>query len=107
MRYPHGSGACTYDGWFISKLLGLGSLENLGELNNGVVTVPMNITDGLAELKEESAFAGGIAGFEMFKTEGLVWPSVQAVHGWVLMLEPGSKFRKELIKWEAKLGKGA
>lgn len=102
-----GSGAQdTYDGWFISKLLGLGSIHTLSALNNGVITVPMKITNGMTGNSEQSAFAAGIAGYEMFK-EDAKWASVKAVHGWTLMLEPKSQFREEIIDWETKLGQGA
>ena len=56
-----------YDGWFISQLLGLGCITSLTKLNNEVVTVPMTITDPETGSSEDSAFAAGIAGFEMVK----------------------------------------
>lgn len=97
-----GSGARnTYDGWFISQLLGLGTIYNISKIKSGVVTVPMTITDGVQ--KEESAFAAGIAGFTVSKEKGSTWPYVKAAHGWTLMLEPDSTFREDLARWESKL----
>ena len=49
--------------------------------------------------------AAGVAGFEITKTSE--WPSVKAVHGWILMLEPDSVFRTDLVNWESKISKGA
>lgn len=102
-----GSGArCTYDGWFISELLGLGRIHSLARTKQGVTSVPMKITD-ISGHCEESAFAAGIAGFEMFTEEDSSWPSVKAVHGWTLMLEPNSVYREDLTTWETQHTKGA
>lgn len=104
----HGSGPRdTYDGWFISQLLGLGSVHSLKKLQNGIVTVPMEITDSATGVSEDSAFAAGVAGFEMLNEKDGEWQSVKAVHGWVLMLEPNSVHRKGMTNWENKLLKGA
>jgi len=100
-KEPFGSGGQEYyEGWFITEFLGLRRIENLKDLQNGVITVPMNITDG--EVEEQSAFAAGIAGFDVIEGKGK-WPIVKAVHGWTLMLDPQSYFRKSLSEWESKV----
>jgi len=105
-KKPFGSGGQSYyEGWFITQFLGLQMIENLKDLQNGVITVPMTITDGAVE--EQSAFAAGIAGYDVFKVEGSKWPSVKAVHGWTLMLDPQATFREGLTEWESNLLKGA
>lgn len=96
-----------YEGWFITEFLGLQSIDSLSNLQNGIITVPMTLTDGCTE--EKSAFAAGIAGYRVFdnKESGSKWPSVKAAHGWSLMLEPNSVFREDMETWESQLTKGA
>merc|ERR1712192_56106 len=97
----HGSGARSeFYGWFICELLGFGSaIQSFSSLNDGVVTVPMKITDKTMGTSEDSAFAAGIVGCEMFKEEDSQYASIKAVHGWTLMLEPDSVHRAALTKW--------
>jgi len=103
---PFGSGGQVhYEGWFVSEFLGLQGIEDLKDLQNGVITVPMTLTDGLVE--EQSAFVAGIAGYDIIEVEDSKWPSVKAAYGWTLMLEPHAVFREGLKKWESKLVKGA
>merc|ERR1712013_934141 len=97
-----------YEGWFITEFLGLKNIDSLSNLQNGIITVPMTLTDG--DNEEQSAFAAGIAGYEVFQNEGenaTKWPSVKVVHSWGLLLEPNSLFRTDLQKWEAQLTSGA
>ena len=86
-------------------MLGLGGITRLSKIQSGIVTVPMNIKD--RSTTEDSAFAAGIAGFEMFKENDSKWPSVKAVHGWTLMLEENSCFKEELATWEENLANAA
>jgi len=105
-KKPFGSGGQRYyEGWFISEFLGRQMIESPQDLQNGIITVPMTITD--LEVEEKSAYAAGIAGYDVIKVKGSKWPSVKAVHGWALMLDPQSHFRKNLTEWESKLVKGA
>jgi len=96
-----GSGSFDYGGWFITDFLGLKDIEDLDDLPKGVITVPVTITNGA--IMEQSAYAAGIAGFDVIEVKGSKWPSVKAAHGWTLMLEPHSYFREGLSKWESKL----
>jgi len=73
-------------------------IENLKHLQNGVITVPMTITDGVVE--EQSAFVAGIAGYDIIEVAGSKWPSVKANHGWTLMLDPQAYFIKGLAECE-------
>jgi len=105
-KEPYGSGGQSfYEGWFITQFLGLRMIENPTHLQNGVITVPMTITDGV--VKEQSAFVAGIAGYDVIEVAGSKWPSVKAIHGWTLMLDPQSHFREGLTECESKLVKGA
>ena len=105
----HGSGRrSSFYGWFICDLLGFGSaIQSFSSLNDGVVTVPMKITDMATGISEDSTFAAGIAGSEMFKEEDSRYASIKAVHGWTLMLEPDSVYREDLINWESQYVQGA
>ena len=69
----------------------LGKIE-LKEFPKGFTTVPISITDGYIE--EEAAFIGGIAGYKtnLNPDDGSA-PYVEPVHGWALLLDPGSIFR--------------
>jgi len=103
---PYGSGGdILYAGWFITEFLGLQNITDLKELQNGVITVPMTITDGT--VTEQSAYVAGIAGYDVIKVKGAKWSSVKAAHGWTLMLDPNSNFREGLNDWESKVVKGA
>jgi len=87
-----------YEGWFITEFLGLRGIEFLEDLN-GVITVPLTIEDCTVPEEscytEQSAFAAGIAGYNVIEVKESKWPSVKAAHGWTLMMEPDSYFRKD------------
>jgi len=98
-KEPFGSGEqIKYEGWFITEFLGRRGTTYLEDLQNGVITVPMTITNctwGDSCYEEQSAFAAGIAGYNVIEVEGSKWPSVKAAHGWTLMMDPDSEFRKD------------
>jgi len=96
-------GQVAFKGWFVSKFLGLRDAEE-GDIKSGLVAVPMIITDGSVE--EEAAVVAGIAGYNVNPEEapcnssGGFYPSVEAVHTWALMMEPGAYFRADLVSWQ-------
>eukprot|EP00092_Neocalanus_flemingeri_P054464 GFUD01064139.1.p1 GENE.GFUD01064139.1~~GFUD01064139.1.p1 ORF type:complete len:365 (+),score=90.31 GFUD01064139.1:146-1240(+) len=95
-------GQCVLKGWFGSKFLGI----SYDDIKSGLVAVPMKITDGFKE--EEAAVVAGIAGYKFNEQEvpsnksGGFYPSVEAVHTWALMMEPGAAFRCDLVTWQEK-----
>ena len=79
----------SYDGWFLTDILGLHDIEFLSEINNPLVTVPRDITHPYQET-EEAAFIGGIVGYVINDED--TWPRVSAVHSWTLCLETDSQY---------------
>ena len=79
----------AFDGWFLADILGLHSIEYLSQVNNPLVTVPINITHPACKT-EEAAFIGGIVGYDIDDED--TWPRVSAVHSWTLCLEPDSQY---------------
>jgi len=95
------------NGWFLTDILGLRDIENLSEIQNPLVTVPMEI-DWPPHPTEEAAFIAGIVGYVVEKDDEKPWPRVSAFHSWSLLLEPTSPFMKDLQDWEDKMiGAGA
>ncbi len=92
---PWGSGRITYDGWFITDILGISTKKVYFEsLTRGFTTVPLTITDGVST--DEATFMGGIAGFRTnSKPDDESAPYVEPVHGWTLLLDRNSVFRKQ------------
>ena len=70
----------TYSGWFLRDLLNVKKIGSLGELQSGLVSVPITIYQN--DLKYKGAFASGIAGIKVDETKEV--PTVQAMHGWAL-----------------------
>jgi len=98
-------GQVALKGWFVSNFLGIAYADE-DDIKSGLVAVPMKITDGVTE--EEAAVIAGIAGYKINKQEvpcnksGGFYPSVEAVHTWALMMEPGAAFRGDLVSWQEK-----
>ncbi len=84
----------TYDGWFVSDILGIkGKSISTREFIRGFTMAPLTITNGVN--KEEAMFLGGIAGFKVHvNPENNQETSVEPVHGWTLMMKQDSLFRK-------------
>ena len=67
---------------------------------SGIVTVPMTITDG--KISEKSAVISGMIGYKLHKE--ISKPiALEPAHGWALLLEPNSTFRRDLNNWEYKI----
>ena len=66
------------------------------DIRSGLNVVPLTITDGCTE--EQSALVAGVTGYTLTEEEltdpvsEVTFPSVQAVLGWGLLLDPNSKF---------------
>ena len=86
-RYGSGGGT-YYNGWFIDKMLNLGSVRSFGAIPTGLVTVPMKLKENSHE--ENSTLVAGIAGIKMDESGSI--PIVQANHGWAMFVEPSSRY---------------
>ena len=93
-----------WTGWFVTDFLGLEGIKDITDFKTGLVSVPMKVIDGVTGHEEDSALIAGIAGYKI-DTTGKV-PSVEAHHGWVMLLEADSKFRHEMEAWERKINQG-
>ena len=78
------------NGWFLTDILGLHDTEDLSDIKNILVTVPMTISDRSCKTNEELAFIGGIVGYLVTNSGQHAWPSISAYHSWTLCLEPDS-----------------
>ena len=84
------------NGWFLTDILGLYGAEDLSEIENPLVTVPLTIDSPGSS--EEGAFIAGIVGYLVEDED--TWPRVSAVHSWALCLEPTSKYFELMKLWE-------
>ena len=78
-------------GWFVTKFLAVRGRE-LSDVPSGVNVVPLTlVSDGY---EEEAALAAGFTGYKVRPEEvtenGVTFPSVQAVTGWALLMDPNS-----------------
>ena len=79
-------------GWFVTEFLAVRGRE-LSDVPSGVNVVPLTLaTPGGYE--EEAALAAGFTGYKVRPEEvtenGVTFPSVQAVTGWALLMDPNS-----------------
>jgi len=95
-RYGSG-GQCDFGGWFVKDFLGLGSNADFKDIPSGINTVPLSITDGTNT--DEADLVAGVTGYKVEKdavteeASKTIYPVVQSVHGWGLLLKPDSVFR--------------
>ncbi len=94
----------TWTGWFITDFLGELHLYKIKDFKSGLVSVPMKVVDAFTGHKEDSALIAGMAGYKVFN-DGNV-PVVEANHGWAMLLEPNSAFRRDMETWEKKISLG-
>ena len=105
--YSNGSGAPSFDGWFMSYLLNVRGATSIGDAPSGLVSIPMTFSDydGSSGREEQGAIIAGMLGYKYnhpsLNTDRR--PSVEPVHGWTLLLEPNSFFRNDLTDWEQKI----
>jgi len=97
----YGSGMSSFKGWFMVDLLNKHDAENIGNAPSGLVAVPMTVTDG--QLTEEAAVVAGMVGYNYYRGE--VFPILEPVHGWSLLLNETSFFREEMQDWDEELNK--
>merc|ERR1712227_663276 len=97
-RRSYGSGGqCDFGGWFVKDFLGLGSNADFKDIPSGINTVPLSITDGIST--DEADLVAGVTGYKVEKdgvteeASKTIYPVVQSVHGWGLLLKPDSVFR--------------
>jgi len=81
-------GAPEIDGWFMKRLLNVHFADSISDAPSGLVSVPMTINDYGHE--EDSAIVAGMIGYKLHVGNNESNPTVEAIHGWSLLLEPGS-----------------
>ena len=97
-RRSYGSGGqCDFGGWFVKDFIGLGSNADFKDIPSGINVVPLTITDGC--ITDEADLVAGVTGYKVEKdavtdeASKTIYPVVQSVHGWGLLLKPDSPFR--------------
>ena len=74
----------------------------IGSAPSGLVSIPMTFSDRTTE--EQGAVVAGMLGYKFHRGQrNLTRPAVEPMHGWTLLLEPNSVFRKDLTDWEQKI----
>ena len=73
----------------------------IGGAPSGLVTIPMTFADNRGE--EQGAIVAGMLGYKYHSETNGTRPAVEPMHGWTLLLEPNSIFRKDLTNWEEKV----
>ena len=99
--YRNGSGAPSFNGWFMTYLLNVRHATSIGNAPSGLVSIPMTFSDERAE--EQGAIVAGMLGYKYHSETNGTRPAVEPMHGWTLLLEPNSIFRKDLSDWEKKI----
>ena len=79
----------------MADLLNVERAATLGSAPSGLVTIPMKLIDdgiGANAIEEDAAFVAGMFGYQIHEqgTDGR--PSLEPMHGWSLLLKPGSEF---------------
>ena len=80
-------GPSEFDGWFVRDFLG----TRPSKLPSGLVSVPMTIR-APSGYEEQSALVAGILGFTLKESNNNLM-SIQAFHGWNMLLESNFTFR--------------
>jgi len=75
------------NGWFMTSLLNVHTANSISDAPSGLVSVPMTIDDN--GHVEDSAIVAGMIGYKLHVDNASI-PTVEAIHGWSLLLEPGS-----------------
>ena len=97
-RRSYGSvGQCDFGGLFVKDFLGLGSNADFKDISSEINVVPLTISDG--NITDEADLVAGVTGYKVEKDAVIdeesktIYPMVQSVHGWGLLLKPDSAFR--------------
>ena len=80
-------------GWFVTEFLAVGGRGELSDVPSGVNVVPLTLA-APGGYEEEAALAAGFTGYKVRPEEvtenNETFPSVQAVTGWALLMDPNS-----------------
>ena len=82
-------------------LLNVWDAGTIGGAPSGLVSIPMTFFDLRGE--EKGAIVAGMLGYKFHFATNNTRPAVEPAHGWTLLLEPNSIFRKDLTNWEEKI----
>ena len=93
-----------FDGWFMEDLLNIKNAKTIGSAPSGIVSIPMKFSDPVRE--EQGAIISGMIGYIFHHSTNITRPAVEPVHGWSLLLEPDSVFRRDLTNWEQNINAG-
>ena len=90
-----GPGVDFLTGWFVTEFLGVRWGE-LRDVQSGVNVVPLTLA-APGGYEEEAALAAGFTGYKVRPEEvtenNETFPSVQAVTGWALLMDPNSPLK--------------
>ena len=104
----HGSGNSQFKGWFMVDLMNVPEASGISDAPNGLVCVPIQLTDG--NDVDQGTIIAGMVGYILHPNETSQAQranqgpyksyTVEATHGWTLLLDESSFFRQELLDWE-------
>ena len=77
--------------------------KTIGSAPSGLVSIPIKLKASEEIPEDKSAVIAGIMGYKFHLETNMTRPSVEAMHGWTLLLEPNSARRKSLTDWEQKV----
>ena len=69
-----------YRGWITEFLKGTKRTCSIGDINTGLLSVPLTLNDPSSDVKETATLAAGMLGFTLHEA------SVQPFQGWALLL---------------------
>lgn len=81
-------GEHEYKGWITEFLKGTKSTCSIGDMNTGLVSVPLTLNDSSSDEKETATLVAGMLGFTLHEA------SVQPFQGWALLLPEDSTILK-------------
>ena len=86
----------------MKTFLNVNRAATIGSAPSGLVSIPMTFSDRRTE--EQGAVIAGMLGYKFHSgQQNITRPAVEPMHGWTLLLEPNSVFRKDLTDWEQKI----
>jgi len=92
----------AYNGWLVQFCTNKTYPLKAKELKEGKCTelsclssCPMKIVDRINNVEDKSTLFAGVLGFQKHENSQNGIPSLQPVHGWVMMLPPNSPLRSE------------
>ena len=85
----------------MTEFLNVHGASSIASAPSGLVSIPMTFSDDRAD--EKGAIVAGMLGYKFHPETDNTRPAIEPMHGWTLLLEPNSVFRKDLTNWEEKI----